>query len=88
MLVVASFIVPGLVKCPSTFRSPNVPAGVALGAGLPVGARVPNFTGINLITGEPVSSAQIYDQRTLLFFSEGVSCQACLEQIQGLQQVG
>ena len=88
VLVVASFIVPGLVKGPSTFRSPNVPAGVALGAGLPVGARVPNFTGINLITVEPVSSAQIYDQRTLLFFSEGVSCQACLEQIQGLQQVG
>ena len=88
VLLVASFIVPGLIKGPTTFRSPNVPAGVALGAGLPVGSTVPSFTGINLITGQPVSSAQIYDQRTLLFFSEGVSCQACLEQIQGLQQVG
>ena len=88
VLLAASFILPGVFKGPSSVRSPGVPAGVALGAGLPIGAKVPAFSGINLINGRVVSSAQIYDQRTLLFFSEGVSCQACLEQIQGLQQVG
>ena len=88
VLLVASFVLPGVFKGASRFRSPGVPAGVALGAGLPVGATVPNFTGVNLINGQTISSSQIYDQRTLLFFSEGVSCQACLEQIQGLQQVG
>ena len=88
LVLAASFVLPGILKGTSTFRSPGVPAGVALGTGLPVGATVPAFTATNLITGREVSSAQIFNQRTLLFFSEGVSCQACLEQIQGLQQIG
>ena len=88
LVLAASFVLPGIFKGTSTFRSPGVPAGVALGTGLPVGAKVPDFTATNLITGREVSSAQIFNQRTLLFFSEGVSCQACLEQIQGLQQIG
>ena len=40
------------------------------------------------MTGKVVDSSTVYSQRTLLFFSEGVACQACLEQIRGLQQVG
>ncbi len=88
VLLAASFVLPKMFKGPSTFRSPGVAANVALGAGLPVGAKVPTFMAVNLINSQTVSSAKIYNQRTLLFFSEGVSCQACLEQIQGLQQVG
>jgi peroxiredoxin len=40
------------------------------------------------LSGKVISSSSVYDHKTLLFFSEGVSCQACLQQIQGLQQVG
>src|SRR5450759_3407564 len=49
---------------------------------------VSGHLGSDLLTGKVISSASVYDHKTLLFFSEGVSCQACLEQIQGLQQVG
>ncbi len=49
---------------------------------------MPAFSGTNLLDGKPITSASIYDHKTLLFFSEGVTCQACLVQIQGLQQVG
>jgi peroxiredoxin Q/BCP len=40
------------------------------------------------MTGKAITSKSIYGYKTLLFFSEGVMCQACFEQIQGLQQVG
>lgn len=63
-------------------------AGVVQGAGLPAGSAVPSFSGTDLLSGKPISSSSVYNQKTLLFFSEGVSCQACLEQIQGIQQMG
>jgi peroxiredoxin Q/BCP len=62
--------------------------GVSEGTGLPVGSAVPTFSGQDVVSGKTVTSASVYDHKTLLFFSEGVMCQACLQQIQGLQQVG
>jgi peroxiredoxin Q/BCP len=62
--------------------------GVAEGTGLPVGTTVPTFSGQDVVSGETITSASIYAHKTLLFFSEGVMCEACLQQIQGLQQVG
>lgn len=62
--------------------------GVSSGAGLPVGSTVPSFSETNLLTGQTISDKSVYAHKTLLFFSEGVMCQACFEQIQGLQQVG
>jgi peroxiredoxin len=62
--------------------------GVSEGTGLPVGSAVPTFSGKDVVSGKTITSASIYDHKTLLFFSEGVMCQACLQQIQGLQQVG
>lgn len=35
-----------------------------------------------------ISSSTVDDSKTLLFFSEGVMCQACLEQIRDLEQIG
>ena len=61
--------------------------GVAEGTGLPVGSAVPTFSGQDVVRGKTITSASLYDHKTLLFFSEGVMCQACLQQIQGLQQV-
>ena len=40
------------------------------------------------MSGQPITATTAYRQKTLLFFSEGVMCQACFEQIRGLQQLG
>ena len=53
-----------------------------------VGASVPSFSERDLITGKAITSRSVSNKKTLLFFSEGVMCQACFEQIQGLQGVG
>jgi peroxiredoxin len=87
-VVALSFVLPGVLGSKPSSSSPAALAGVAQGAGLPAGAVVPAFSGTDLLTGKLISSTSIYDHKTLLFFSEGVSCQACLEQIQGLQRVG
>lgn len=66
----------------------GAPAMSQSGTGLEVGTAVPAFSGVDVEIGLVISSASVYDHRTLLFFSEGVSCQACLQQIQSVQQVG
>ncbi len=45
----------------------------------------PAFDERNAITGEPVSSELLRGKNVLLFFSEGVMCQACFQQIQALE---
>ena len=87
VLVALSFVLPGLLG-PKAAGSSASPGGVAVGAGLPPRSLVPAFSGTDLVTRKTITSASVYDHKTLLFFSEGVSCQACLEQIQGIQQVG
>lgn len=62
--------------------------GAKQGAGLPVGSTVPSFSERDLLSGQPITATTVYGQKTLLFFSEGVMCQACFEQIRGLQQLG
>ena len=62
--------------------------GAEQGAGLPLGSSVPSFTEQDLLSGEPITSKTVYNRKTLLFFSEGVMCQACFEQIQGLERLG
>jgi peroxiredoxin len=57
------------------------------GKGLKVGAAVPVFSEQNVETGQTISSKSLYRHKTLLFFSEGVMCQACFEQIKGLEQM-
>ncbi len=62
--------------------------GADQGAGLPAGAAVPTFSEHDVVTGRSITSRSIFRHKTLLFFSEGVMCQACFEQIQGLERVG
>ena len=62
--------------------------GVGAGEGVTPGSAVPSFSQKNLLTGKTISDRTIYGHKTLLFFSEGVMCQACFQQIQGLEQVG
>ncbi len=87
-LVALSFVVPRLLHANAVPTPRGLPAGVAIGTGLPAGTRVPAFSAHNLLTGSVISSNSVFDHKTLLFFSEGVSCQACLEQIHSIQQVG
>lgn len=89
-LLAASFVLPGILnrKATSPGAAHAMAMGVEPGAGLPVGSAVPAFSERDLLSGGPVTSASVAGQKTLLFFSEGIMCQACFEQIQGLEQVG
>jgi len=88
-VVGASFVVPGVFDKKKTVTGHNMAAMVAGdGSGLKAGSAVPAFSERDLLSGQTISSQSVYDHKTLLFFSEGVMCQACFQQIQGLQQVG
>jgi peroxiredoxin len=90
VLLAASFVLPGILskKSPSAGAAHAMSMGADMGGGLPAGSRVPSFSERDLLSGQPITSKTVYGQKTLLFFSEGVMCQACFEQIQGLQQFG
>jgi peroxiredoxin len=47
----------------------------------------PAFAAQNTVNGRLLTSAVFKKGDTLLFFSEGVMCQACLEQIQSLERM-
>lgn len=51
-----------------------------------VGQPAPSFSETSLLTGEPVSNETLRGKNVLLFFSEGVMCQACFEQMKALEQ--
>ena len=88
-IISLSFVLPDVLGSKSTSEAAHAKAmGVAVGAGVTTGSAVPSFTGTDLLSGQTISNRSVYNQKTLLFFSEGVMCQACFEQIQGLQQVG
>jgi peroxiredoxin Q/BCP len=88
IVVALSFILPGVLRAKPTAGTQQAAAGTGQGTGIPAGSAVPAFAGRNLLTGKAITSASVYGRRTLLFFSEGVQCQACLQQIRGLQQLG
>jgi peroxiredoxin len=88
-LLAASFFVPGLFEEEPAATSPAVAAGHGgTGDGPTVGLPAPAFDERDVVTGEAISSETISGQKTLLFFSEGVMCQACFVQIRDLEQVG
>jgi peroxiredoxin len=57
------------------------------GDGPDVGAVIP-FAERDVISGAEISSRTLRGRRTLLFFSEGVMCQACFEQIRDIEGIG
>lgn len=87
-LVGASFVVPGLVDSQLTGQSAG---GHQLtsgdGDGPEVGSRV-SFAERDVVDGREISSQSLRGKKTLLFFSEGVMCQACFEQIRDIESVG
>lgn len=51
-----------------------------------VGATAPVVSGRDVVSGREISSKQLTGKPILYYLSEGVMCQACLVQIQALQQ--
>ena len=86
----ASFVLPDVLagEDPAAESQAGMTMGAEPGAGLPAGAPVPSFSERDVVSGEAISSESVYGRRTLLFFSEGVMCQACFEQIKGLEAFG
>ena len=58
----------------------------ATSAGPAVGSNAPDFSLTDVSSGKQVTLASLRGHKTLLFFSEGVSCQACLVQAADLQK--
>ena len=57
------------------------------GDGPDVGSRI-SFAERDVVDGREISSQSLRGRNTLLFFSEGVMCQACFEQIRDIEGVG
>lgn len=53
-----------------------------------IGAVAPDFAVSDVVSGKDLTKADIAGEKTLLFFSEGASCQACLVQAADLQKSG
>jgi peroxiredoxin len=89
-LITASFVLPSALNKESVSAGAEhaMAMGAGYGDGLPAGSPVPSFAERDLETGRPITSKTVYRQKTLLFFSEGVMCQACFEQIKDLEQFG
>jgi thioredoxin-dependent peroxiredoxin len=51
-----------------------------------VGATAPTVVGRDVVSGREINSKNLAGQNVLYYLSEGVMCQACLVQIQALQQ--
>lgn len=50
------------------------------------GSEAPDFSALDVVSGEDLSLADLEGQQTLLFFSEGAACQACMVQIIDLEK--
>lgn len=89
-IVALSFILPGVLnkKSMSAGAEHAMAGGAKMGEGLKVGSAVPSFSEKNVETGQPITSKTVYNRKTLLFFSEGVMCQACFVQIKDLEKMG
>jgi peroxiredoxin Q/BCP len=88
-VVTGSFVLPDVLeKKPEASSHAAMGMGIEQGAGLPAGSSVPSFSEREVETGKAITSTSLYVTKTLLFFSEGVMCQACFEQIKGLEHFG
>ena len=89
IVIAASFILPGVFKSNGMASGAHsMAAGVNMGEGLPVGSLVPSFSEKDVVTGQTISSKSLLKGKTLLFFSEGIMCQACFQQIKDIEDVG
>ena len=89
VVISGSFVLPDVLgTTPAADSHAGLAMGVEHGAGLPAGSPVPSFSERDVETGTAITSRSVYEKTTLLFFSEGVMCQACFEQIKGVEKFG
>jgi peroxiredoxin len=88
-LIGASFIVPGLLGSSSATSTGGHASHPITGTGDgPDIGRLIAFDEKDVVDGRPISSHTLRGKKTLLFFSEGIMCQACFEQIRDIESVG
>jgi peroxiredoxin len=58
------------------------------GSGPAIGATAPDFALTDVANGQQVSAKSLRGRKTMLFFSEGVNCQACMVQATDLEKAG
>jgi peroxiredoxin len=85
-LVAAAFALPSSSGGAGAAPAPMDHGGHA--AAVTIGAPAPDFSVTDVVADKPLSLADLKGRRTLLFFSEGASCQACLVQAAHLQKSG
>lgn len=91
-LVGASFVVPSLFEnepaaAGTEGHGTGTGDGMGTGDGPDVGSRI-SFVERNVVDDSEISSRSLRGKGTLLFFSEGVMCQACFVQIRDIEKVG
>lgn len=67
---------------------PAGPKATSGATGPEVGQKAPAFTLPDAQSGKDVSLASLRGKKTMLFFSEGLMCQACMVQIADLEKAG
>ena len=87
-VVGATFVTPKLLGSETKSAAPAHAMGAEEGVGLSAGTAVPPFDERDVVSGRAITAASIQRRKTLLFFSEGVMCQACFQQIKGLEEMG
>ena len=78
--------VAGLAAATAFVVVPRGSSGGGTPKGAPTSGPAPAFSERDVVSGAPLSSRSLRGRNVLLFFSEGVMCQACFEQIQALQK--
>lgn len=90
-LLGASFVVPRFFEDGPTAMGDQDPGGHGMatseGDGPKIGSRI-SFDERDVVDGREISSQTMRGRKTLLFFSEGVMCQACFVQIRDIERVG
>lgn len=87
--VIAATLVTLAVVLPGNGTAPPADhMGADGGNAATANTRAPDFSLTDVVSGRRVTAASLRGRKTMLFFSEGVSCQACLVQIADLQKAG
>ncbi len=91
VLLGASFVVPRIFENRPAATTGQGAQGHQMatpgGDGPEIGSRI-SFVERDVMDGREISSESLRGKKTLLFFSEGVMCQACFVQIRDVEQVG
>lgn len=86
-LIGASFVVPSFFEDRPTVTGTAHQMATGNGDGPDLGSRIA-FAERDAVDGREISTRTTRGKKTLLFFSEGVMCQACFEQIRDIETVG